>query len=410
MQLPTQIKSLSLSDMVIDSYTGTVDAFPGRTVFEANTLPEYLFLRSPLLKITLPKSLTTIPQGLCAHSDAVEITVQGTATSAGDYAFYGCDNLISLKITAPLASIGRMGIANCPSLESLDLSSTRLTALPDQLLSGCQALASLKLPAGISSLGTEVFSSTALTELSLPTLKEAAPYALAGIQHLTTLTLNNEMEASKGMLMDDTKLESVSNSPACIPVLYAANDYRLNTSSILPGTTSIGDYAFYNNRASHMILGPDVTYVGRQAMGTPGALTGITATDLKERVPDADPGAFEGFDCPAIKLYVAKDSRSLWTAHPVWGKFDVTSDTSTIITTVDSSYISVSLSGGMLYVNADNPIASCRVYDTAGQLAASGSDPDGHLVISLPASQPQPWIVAVECRDGSSRTVKLLGK
>ena len=88
--------------------------------------------------------------------------------SIGDYAFYGCSNITSLKLSSEIMSIGEYAFYDCGKLNDIELP-IQLRDLGDYAFCGCSKITSIEVPAGVTRIGNAVFlACKALKNLQLP--------------------------------------------------------------------------------------------------------------------------------------------------------------------------------------------------------------------------------------------------
>lgn len=164
-----------------------------------------------LQTITLPTSITQIPESAFQACTGLQTLNVGTLTSVGDYAFQSCASLTGLGLSS-LTNIGVAAFGGCASLQSANLLSAQTIGnsafsectalqsvqLPDGLtfvdaymLEGCTSLQAVAIPEGIESIGYGAFRGcTQLSQVSLPsTLTIIGNYAFEGCTALETLEL-----------------------------------------------------------------------------------------------------------------------------------------------------------------------------------------------------------------------------
>ncbi len=97
------------------------------------------------------------------------VTIPGSVTTIGKYAFSDCSNLNSVTIVTPefdpyepepdlnSVTIGTAAFNNCSLLSSIELPNS-LTSIQDSVFVGCSRLSSITIPASVKSIGSEAFS------------------------------------------------------------------------------------------------------------------------------------------------------------------------------------------------------------------------------------------------------------
>ncbi len=111
---------------------------------------------------------------------SIDLSQAKNLLKINDQAFKGCSSLVEVKVPKSLKEVGNnvFGQANvstgqsngyCTSLQTIDLSSTQLTTLPNNLFQGCTSLANVKLPSTLTSIGDSAFQNTpSLQTISIP--------------------------------------------------------------------------------------------------------------------------------------------------------------------------------------------------------------------------------------------------
>ncbi len=90
------------------------------------------------------------------REDIVRVNIENTVTSIGDFAFFGCKNLISIQIPDSVKSIGRYAFTSCERLTSVQFGGG-LTSIGEAAFYNCFALTSLHLPYGLTDIGAQAF-------------------------------------------------------------------------------------------------------------------------------------------------------------------------------------------------------------------------------------------------------------
>ena len=97
-----------------------------------------------------------------------EIVIPNSVTSIGDYAFRGCDSLISVEIPNSVTSIGNSAFSNCSSLARINIPDS-VTSIGNLAFNNCRPLASIEIPDSVTSIGDSAFNMcTSLTSIIIP--------------------------------------------------------------------------------------------------------------------------------------------------------------------------------------------------------------------------------------------------
>ncbi len=406
----TAITLLDLSDAEIAAYSSLATDTHGQSFYSAGLIPQYTFFKADISKVILPTGLNEIGAGAFANSSLSSITIPSDVTAIGDHAFYGCQKLGKIVLPARLRSLGSYAFANCTSLSSAKLRDTRIETLPSNTFAGCYRLTEVTFPTILRSVGTHAFENTAITALNLPQVKEFSDYALAGMPELLEVTISPSAKIGTGLLMDDSKVDTVTGAPTDVPDLFAANCTTLYSDKAAGEASNIGHYAFANTKATTVVLSPTLTTVGAGAMAGVEGLQRIDARGLLDAIPETDPTAFNGINTSEIQLHVASDTEDTWMAHPVWGQFKVYSDTMTDIGQIfeaNSGNI-VKYDDQTLTVTALQPILSVDAYSLNGALLLSAQPGADSFSAYLPVNENVIMVRIVT--EAGPETVKLMIK
>ncbi len=93
------------------------------------------------------------------------IPTDGSVTSIGRYAFYGCSDLTSIVIPDGVTSISDYAFSGCSGLTSLTIPDG-MTRIADYAFSGCSGLTSLTIPVSMTGIGIDAFANcSAITDI-----------------------------------------------------------------------------------------------------------------------------------------------------------------------------------------------------------------------------------------------------
>ena len=86
----------------------------------------------------------------------------------GDFAFYNCSSLTSIKIPSGVTSMGIKAFSGCSNLASVEIPSS-VTLIDQWAFSECSSLTSVEIPSGVTSIGWGAFSyCSSLTSVEIP--------------------------------------------------------------------------------------------------------------------------------------------------------------------------------------------------------------------------------------------------
>lgn len=197
---------------------------------------EYAFAGSSLRSVTLPATLTALPDGV----------------------FSGCTSLSTVRGTAALTDVGAYAFANCRALTALDLPALRTVGGYAFRSSG---LTSFTAPA-LERIGTRALMGTKIETLDLPALAWIGERAFSSMTSLQSVTLGPVTYMGDGAFIGDTAL----------------------TDAVFgEGTTLVGAYAFYTGGASALVrvtLPHGVRTIGEFAFAGATGLANINLSDV----------------------------------------------------------------------------------------------------------------------------------
>ncbi len=99
--------------------------------------------------LNLPEAVPSSPTGLQSNQAKLYYSVH-------DYAFYGCDNIVSVDLPACALFLGKYAFYRCISLENIVFNGS-LMGIGDYALYNCYALKVLHLPASVANVGKDAF-------------------------------------------------------------------------------------------------------------------------------------------------------------------------------------------------------------------------------------------------------------
>lgn len=102
-----------------------------------------------------------------------DLVISDSVQKIGDYAFYGCDNIKSVKIGSGALSIGEQAFTECINLESVTIGANVLT-LGGSAFLGCSKLKQVDLGEKIKTLGEYCFANCPeINEITIPASAES---------------------------------------------------------------------------------------------------------------------------------------------------------------------------------------------------------------------------------------------
>jgi len=223
-----------------------------------------------------------IPLGICSGMNKLtSIVIPNSVTSIGDWAFSNCSSLASITIGNSVTSIGERAFWDCSKLESASLPNSIKNICKEAFL-GCTSLQTVILGNSITSIGDYAFFECSnLTSVSLPnTITKIGEYAFCSCSSLESVVLQNSITTiEEGTFSDCTNLKSVT-----IP----------QSVTRIKGTF-VGAFEECTNLEKILNYG--------------------------ETPANANSKTFDGVNKSTCKLYVPKNSISLYKNAAVWRDF-----------------------------------------------------------------------------------------
>ena len=214
------------------------------------------------------------------NSNVKKVVIEDGVTSIGAYAFYSCDNSISITIPSSVTSIGDSAFAAC-GLTSITIPSS-VTSIGDFAFNSCGSLTSITIPDSVTSIGSYAFTScSSLTSITIPdSVTSIGDWTFNNCSSLTSITIPDSVTSiGDSAFAYCERLTSITIPDRVTSIEpYAFRDCESLTSITIPdGVTSIGNYAFYNCSSLTSIMIPDsVTSIGNSAFDNCSSLKTIS--------------------------------------------------------------------------------------------------------------------------------------
>lgn len=292
--------------------------------------------------------LTELPTSCFSGCTKItDISLSATINALGDFAFYNCTNLRTVKFgisaSGGVKNIGESAFENCKKLNS-----TTSTAIPDGLTTigkrayfGCSSLNSFIVPSELKIISEEAFASctaletvtftsdsvtttlsdrcfadcTALRSVSLPSSlgthddDGVIKNPFIGCNNLTSFTISNHptLTSEGGVLY---RREGAENAVYLYPNGGVINEKGEKETAFTVGSTvtKIDDYAFYGSAIASLSFDDSrsaegtetvtLVEIGKYAF----AYSSITNADIGRRVYKIDDYAFYGSKLEALNI------------------------------------------------------------------------------------------------------------
>ena len=285
----TSLTSVTIPDDI--THIGE-DAFYNCPI-ESATIPALAcsFVVNKALKTVLITSGTRIGGNAFSNcKNLTSITIPNSVTSIGDNVFYGCANLMSITVdegntkyhsagNCLIETATRILIAGCKtSIIPMDGS---VTSIGNYAFYGCTSLTSITIPDSVTSIGWLAFNGC-MSLTSIKVDEKNTEYHSEGNCLIETATKTLIVGCKTSIIPTDGSVTSIGNYaflnctsltsiaiPNSVTSIEADAFYGCTslTSITIPNSvTSIGDFAFYGcTSLTSIIIGNGLTSIGSQA-------------------------------------------------------------------------------------------------------------------------------------------------
>ena len=218
---------------------------------ETTTICTLAFANTPVQKVQLPSTLTTIRYGAFQNCTALkQITLPKSMTFIEGGAFQNCSALTSISVPQNVTYLGASAFSGCTSLTSATLPQT-ITRISSGLFENCSSLTTVQASSALTSIGSRAFAETsALSSFTFPqTLTAVGAESFTGSGIVTANLPQSVTYLGAGAFADCTKLV-YAQVPAAIQAIRERtfrNCTELKNVSIPEGIRYIGVAAFQND-------------------------------------------------------------------------------------------------------------------------------------------------------------------
>jgi hypothetical protein len=232
------------------------------------------------------------------------VTIGGSVTNIGGWAFSYCTSLTNVTIPNSVTSIGDEAFERCTSVTSITIG-TNVTSFGREAFCGCRSRTSITIPNSVTNIGAYAFASTCLTSITIPNgVTSIGDGAFGGCTLLTAITVDTKNPAfsSVGGVLFNQSQTLLAAYPGGIAGGYTipssvtsiGNDAFSGCTSLtsitIPNSVfSIGDWAFsYCSSLTSITIGNSVTSIGGAAFAFCMNLTRVTIPDSVTALKSAD--------------------------------------------------------------------------------------------------------------------------
>ena len=276
-------------------------------------------ISSQITSFTFGNEVEYIPANLCnGMSNLTSVTIPGSVTSIGNYAFSWCTGLTSIEIPNSVTSIGGSAFYGCTGLTSVTIGNS-VTSIGDGAFYYCTGLTSVTIPNNVTSIGESAFygcwSLTSVTiGNSVTSIGDGAFYYCTGLTSVIWNAKNCADFASNNTpfyanyydqemhydISFDLRPQITSftfgNEVEYIPANLCNGMSNLTSVTIPNSVTSIGEYAFSNcSGLTSVTIGNSVTSIGSYAFCDCSGLTSVTIGNSVTSI-----GSYAFCDCSGL--------------------------------------------------------------------------------------------------------------
>ena len=218
---------------------------------DITTICTLAFANTPVQKVQLPSTLTTIRYGAFQNCTALkQITLPESMTFIEGGAFQNCSALSSISVPQNVTYLGASAFSGCTSLTSATLPQA-ITRISSGLFENCSSLTTVQASSALTSIGSLAFAETsALSSFTFPqTLTAVGAESFTGSGIVTANLPQSVTYLGAGAFADCTKLV-YAQVPAAIQAIRERtfrNCTELKNVSIPEGIRYIGAAAFQND-------------------------------------------------------------------------------------------------------------------------------------------------------------------
>ena len=218
---------------------------------DITTICTLAFANTPVQKVQLPSTLTTIRYGAFQNCTALkQITLPESMTFIEGGAFQNCSALSSISVPQNVTYLGASAFSGCTSLTSATLPQA-ITRISSGLFENCSSLTTVQASSALTSIGSRAFAETsALSSFTFPqTLTAVGAESFTGSGIVTANLPQSVTYLGAGAFADCTKLV-YAQVPAAIQAIRERtfrNCTELKNVSIPEGIRYIGAAAFQND-------------------------------------------------------------------------------------------------------------------------------------------------------------------
>lgn len=292
------------------------------------------FNNKSLTSIKLPKGLEDFWNNAFNGCTALNnIVMPSTVEAIYDYVFQDCTSLSNVTLNEGCTTLGHHVFKNCPlaavtfpntlgsigeyafegtKLETVDLSNTQITRLPNGCFYNCQQLNDVKLPKALTDIGESAFYKSPIASITFPySLQKIDAWAFQFTQLTNVVIPTKTGHIGDGAFSDNANLKTVVvNGPECYLAVSAfakcpaLTDVYI-TSDKEPNAERYGS-PFDNNPTVHVVPNYLDTFKGLNTCNTTKFVSDLSITPDKEWTTFTSAYNLDFSDVDGLTAYTAK--------------------------------------------------------------------------------------------------------
>ena len=294
--------------------------------------PYAFYACNNIVSLATPDSLTELGEYAFAFcNNMASFTMGNSVETIGAYAFRSCTSLTSLDISAGVTSIGNNAFENCKSLLSIKIPD-RVTDVGSKTFYACYGLVVVELPDTLITIGEKAFGScTSLDYLFIPrTVQNISPSAFENCKSLYMFDVANDNSRYSdvgGVLFNKDKTELIK-----YPALGIDSKY------VVPETVNkISDRAFEHTKyLSYITITDNVSDMGDNVFFYSSAVIKCAENSAAHEYAVAN-----NVDYILFKIYEKNGTVIDYTRGRISTTVENASDITDFLNVVDNSSVSV---------------------------------------------------------------------